>query len=690
FTDFEVTKEYNGVWGAAKMISGKTALFESSQYAGRYRYRVGACNSSGVCSNYQTSAAFTLSNFNKSASIDDAAVLTGLSGNVGLTSGQFRVNESGAATYAIPLSLPEGVAGVKPQVSLNYSSQGGDGNMGRGWLLVAGGSISRCPMNIFYHEEIEAVQYDTSDKFCLDGQPLVLNDASAIYGEAGTTYHTPIDNFALITAHGTATDSGPAYFTVQTKSGDTYFYGETADAFVEPNKPGGNNDLAKLWALNKVVDVAGNAIEYHYSEDIEKGTFTLASIDYGKNEGVSASRHFARVAFNYIDNLKPQGGYSGGNRVMMDKLLDNVVVTVDGDNYRYYDLNYDTSEVIEERNYLSSVTECVSPGNSCLAPLSFTWQRPALAAGNMVDVTECDTVIKDVEKCVTFQQPATADFEPFADASLFTDQSSGRDFAQMFDINGDGYSDIIYENEGWQALYGPDFANEPDLLSGIGSSDEDRIYALTIDYDGDGKQELLVANGNGDAASGNWHVLTYNPTVTEVVLPRGLTRYINKNFEPVDLGQPSIGFEGAAQVMDVDGDGLQDIVFNHLGKIQMYRNEGGSFSAARDLNTSSNYGDLLFDYNHAVHSPAMQNAAAIDVNGDGRSDLLTKMKATRGFCVDDNWQELTQITTFEDCKTIDGRWTLSTNTYWRMIISDGTLATPRLTSMNIIGYQVDD
>lgn len=56
-----------------------------------------------------------------------------LSDSVGATTGEFRVDESGAATYSIPIYAAPGTAGVTPQLTLSYSSQGGNGPAGRGW-----------------------------------------------------------------------------------------------------------------------------------------------------------------------------------------------------------------------------------------------------------------------------------------------------------------------------------------------------------------------------------------------------------------------------------------------------------------------------------------------------------------------------------------------------------------------------
>ena len=53
----------------------------------------------------------------------------------GATPGSFNVSESGAANYSIPIAMPPSTAGMAPQLSLNYSSQGGNGLLGMGWSL---------------------------------------------------------------------------------------------------------------------------------------------------------------------------------------------------------------------------------------------------------------------------------------------------------------------------------------------------------------------------------------------------------------------------------------------------------------------------------------------------------------------------------------------------------------------------
>lgn len=145
---------------------------------------------------------------------------------VGVTTGQFRVNEQGAATYSLPLSLPSGTAGVTPEIGLNYSSQGGDGILGVGWSLSAGGAISRCPKTLAQDNVISGISLTNADPFCLNGQRLILK--SGTHGRSGAVYRTEIESFSKITAFGNAVEAGPLGFTVETKSGEVHYYGYTS------------------------------------------------------------------------------------------------------------------------------------------------------------------------------------------------------------------------------------------------------------------------------------------------------------------------------------------------------------------------------------------------------------------------------------------------------------------------------
>ncbi|QEI12563.1 SpvB/TcaC N-terminal domain-containing protein [Cellvibrio japonicus] len=119
---------------------------------------------------------------------------------VGATASSFRVDESGAATYTIPILSPSGVAGVAPQLSINYSSQGGAGLVGYGMNLSGLGGISRCRQTLLQDSAAFPLSWGESDRFCLNGQRLML--VSGSYGAAGSTYKTEIDAYVVVTARG--------------------------------------------------------------------------------------------------------------------------------------------------------------------------------------------------------------------------------------------------------------------------------------------------------------------------------------------------------------------------------------------------------------------------------------------------------------------------------------------------------
>ena len=87
----------------------------------------------------------------------------------------FKVNETGAATFSIPIEVPPGTAGLAPTISLNYSSQSDNGILGVGLSLGGLTSIYRCGRSLAQDGVKDTVNYNINDRFCLDGQRLVAS-----------------------------------------------------------------------------------------------------------------------------------------------------------------------------------------------------------------------------------------------------------------------------------------------------------------------------------------------------------------------------------------------------------------------------------------------------------------------------------------------------------------------------------
>lgn len=151
---------------------------------------------------------------------------------VGATNGDLSVNSRGEAVYMIPVYTSPGTAGMVPEINLLYNSSYGDGPLGYGWTITGLSAIQRVPYNFYHDNTRKGIALVTSDRFALDSNRLILSSGS--YGGDGSVYKTEIESFSRITAKG-STGNGPSWFLVETKDGRTIEYGNTTDSKVEAN-----------------------------------------------------------------------------------------------------------------------------------------------------------------------------------------------------------------------------------------------------------------------------------------------------------------------------------------------------------------------------------------------------------------------------------------------------------------------
>jgi|GEM_PF-5720794 len=219
-----------GVW-VDIVITDALSITIDSRFSGYTSVRVIACTLNS-CSNtgaFSEQISLVLdSNTSKNIATSASPVLAnapalGAIGDVIRTlGGEFKVNESGSATYNVPINLPQGIAGVSPSLTFNYSSGAGNGVMGVGWSLNGTSSIMRCRQTKQHEGRITPLKMNSDDRFCLDNQKLIA--VSGEYGDNATQYRTEIDNQTRITSYGTL-GSGPAYFTVERVDGSISYYG---------------------------------------------------------------------------------------------------------------------------------------------------------------------------------------------------------------------------------------------------------------------------------------------------------------------------------------------------------------------------------------------------------------------------------------------------------------------------------
>ena len=277
--------------------------------------------------------------------------------------GVFAVSTAGKANYTIPIAIPPGTAGMQPTLALKYDSGAKSSYLGIGWRLTGLSSIHRCPKTVAQDGVKAGVSYSEADRFCLDGKRLTL--ISGEYGKPGSEYRTELETFNKVIVTGTA-GTGPAYFTVMTKSGQILQYGQTADSRLEVN----GTDTAQFWLLSSTEDRRGNAINISYSKNAAQGETYPARINYTSNpaQGLTATQS---VRFAYEDRPDIVTRYTGASVVRQTQRLTAIQTYFEETLVKSYQLGYSQGHTGQSR--LAQISECDASGN-CKEPTHFNWR----------------------------------------------------------------------------------------------------------------------------------------------------------------------------------------------------------------------------------------------------------------------------------------------------------------------------
>jgi len=229
------------------------------------------------------------------------------------------VSDSGTPVVSIPITVPPGIAGMEPKLSITHTGAGISGPLGVGWSIHGLSSISRCPTTFAIDTKRASVGFAPTDKLCIDGQRLIpvnasgqpvmtLDDARGV-ASGYVEFRTEKDTYSRIRAYGIANGSdvnGPAYFKVWTKAGQIFEYGNTADSRIEAQ----GKNVVMAWAVNRISDTVGNFIDFAYEErSTAAGSGPTAGPTSGKEwniqrifyTGRTAQTAANRVDFVYTD-----------------------------------------------------------------------------------------------------------------------------------------------------------------------------------------------------------------------------------------------------------------------------------------------------------------------------------------------------------------------------------------------------
>ncbi|WP_170106894.1 FG-GAP-like repeat-containing protein [Agitococcus lubricus] len=515
--------------------------------------------------------------------------------------GNFSVSPMGAATYSIPLSLPAGVNGATPKLSLEYNSQAGMGIAGMGWNIGGLSAITRCPQSKAVDGVQKALTFSPDDRFCMDGQRLILT--SGTYGAAGSTYQTQINNFARVTALAHPNNTSLIYFKVDTKDGKVLEYGSRLDAVLQPNASGKAN-FPLVWMISRSEDrdQKGQLVEYDYTNDNVNGQQTLSRVRYAFDE--SDINNLVEVVFSYhtIPEI-PTTEYplpaikryiAGGATTKLNSQLAKITIrsaSSSGQSLNEvinYQLRYEVASYTR-RQRLKEIELCTSLAN-CMPPLKFQSSNP----------------LNSIE--LAFSLPANK-LNYFGQvAGGWTDNSSYP--RQLVDVNGDGLPDIVgFASSGVMVALNNGqggFNNAENKLAyfGItsgGWTDNNSYPRQLVDVNGDGLPDIV-----GFASSG-----------VMVALNNGQGGFNNAENKLAYFGINAGGWTDNSsyprQLVDVNGDGLPDIVGFASSGVMVALNKATGFESS--ILVLSEFGinqGWTSDYSRSL----------IDLNGDGKIDIL--------------------------------------------------------------------
>lgn len=502
---------------------------------------------------------------------------------IGRTPGIASVSEDGEAQYSIPLAVPAGTNGMTPALSLEYRHRTRSGLLGVGWSFGGLSQITRCARTVAQDGVAAAPRRNTEDRFCLDGQRLVVVNG-AVYGAPNAEYRTEIESFARIRAIQGKSINGPASFSVETSDGRIWEYGGTNDSRID-GATGPSTYAARSWAVNRIRDRDGNAIDFRYAEEPGSLAYRIASIQYNGNPGNGlAPSHEVRFLYDKRPENDVDAGYVAGMPVREIMRLGAIEVRYADAILRRFEFAYEPALSSGVRSRLESIRECGTGGTDCLAPTRFKWTVGSAGFG-----------------------PAITIATPVPNFGSL----GGNDAWTIADVNGDGRDDYVWAGGSDTAsatiryrLSLADGALGAQVNTGISAKNG---VGAPFDADGDGRTDLLLAvKGSG------FFIARGGPTGIGALASAGVAL-------PANLR----GYRGA----DLNGDGLGDIAWSEVAGSQTntlrvraaFGRASGGFGAPVTLYSQADATGYPFAQGgDFIGRPGQR----VDLDGDGAEELL--------------------------------------------------------------------
>jgi len=507
---------------------------------------------------------------------------------VGAVNAEFNVSATGKPTYHIPLNMLPSIDDVAPKLTLIYNGTNANDIAGIGWHLQGLSEITRCQTTLVEEKYINGVNFNSSDKLCLNGQK--LESVTGTYGEVGTEYRTKNETFSKIVSVVHPSITGKQYFQVWRVSGEIETYGYTTDSREKTQV----SDHVITWSINKVQDRQGNYANFSYTNNNALGEHYISRIDYTGNDSAGLAPQNS-IRFQYESRPDVTPSYANNTLSVIPVRIKNITTYLGSTAVRTYNLGYSTGNATS-RSRLTSLQECI--GSSCLPATVFTWDQ-----GN--------------EQVQFSTQTKQTDATSYPPALTYNEQQY-----YLADVNADGRNDLILTYRHGSAigriLY---LANTQNSGFTFASKEEDSGFNASIIEPKDHK--FLVGDVNGDGkADLVWTAKHINDFYRTVYLANAAgTAFDSQGYEVDSNSDYALIKDSQVNLSDINGDKRSDLVWNFTLQGKAGR---AVYLAQTDPAGKVYLGKASYEVDADSVTTAYTNNTfqTGDVNGDGKSDLL--------------------------------------------------------------------
>ncbi len=511
---------------------------------------------------------------------------------------------TGAFGYSIPIACAPARNGSEPNLALAYSSSGDLGWCGMGWDLNIG-SIERNVRDGFPTKYSSATppaplnQYDDTKGFMLNLFGKGCKLFSVATNSSVVEYRAEVDTDFLRCF----LDTNNNNWTVYDKSGNAYYFGESAGSRVANPKSGWSGYSGTFqWALDQIVTASGDWTTIAYTTytspntGLPERTLYPAQITYnGHTNFNNYSAAFAGSnSITFQTEIRTNDwrfSYRWGFRTEQCRRLTNILCQVGSQKVWSYNLKYGISRATARSLLTNVVIYGFDANNNATAFLTNTFAYQANPNGVSFGPT-----IRWTNMVLNTPGTTSGSYEP--QVTQITEDANGFFYtvADLVDMDGDGLPDRVnYYN-----------SNSPNVY--------------------------LVQKNLGNGGFGSRYA--FGPTSTGPGSVATNSNPFPDGFPYAELNTPY------GRIRDIDGDGLPDRVEDYWAALnsvyagtlpyipytnyEVQLNTGQGFSgmtywpvSAGPLGPTNVYSS----YYYCVESAGV-NVGLFDINGDGRPDRV--------------------------------------------------------------------